>query len=316
MPCRVSTVPSRILGPSPRWKYAGIISKVKDSIFVSEDRAKKFALHAKRDDDVDAGQHGESNHDDADYIRAIVENVGRTSEHAPIIFLKMNDGSDLVLPVFIGEAECTALLQEIRNQRTVRPMTHDLMKNMLELLDYKILRVCVTDMRENTYFAIIFVSSPDGSTVKSIDARPSDAINLALRFQAPIFVNKAVVQSSAYLMQGSDAEGNPKKSSEGSPEVENELFTKVQQQALRRKDPALELRSRLAMAVAEERYDDAVIIQEQIGQKIGNDHIASLLYQMEQAISEERYQDAARIRDELQTFDETEEKVAKIVFDE
>jgi len=171
-------------------------------------------------------------------------------------------------------------------------------------------------MRENTYFAIIFVSSPDGSTVKSIDARPSDAINLALRFQAPIFVNKAVVQSSAYLMQGSDAEGNPKKSSEGSPEVENELFTKVQQQALRRKDPALELRSRLAMAVAEERYDDAVIIQEQIGQKIGNDHIASLLYQMEQAISEERYQDAARIRDELQTFDETEEKVAKIVFDE
>lgn len=80
MPCRVSTVPSRILGPSPRWKYAGIISKVKDAIFVSEDRAKKFALHAKRDDDVDAGQHGESNHDDADYIRAIVEN-GTLSQH-------------------------------------------------------------------------------------------------------------------------------------------------------------------------------------------------------------------------------------------
>jgi bifunctional DNase/RNase len=69
--------------------------------------------------------------------------VGRTAGHAPVIFLKMLDGSDRVLPVFIGEAECAALLKEIRNQPSLRPMTHDLMKSSLQAVGVTVTRVQV-----------------------------------------------------------------------------------------------------------------------------------------------------------------------------
>lgn len=262
----------------------------------------------------------EADQDKSEYVRAIVENVGRTSGHAPVIFLKMLDGSDLVLPVFIGEAECSALLKEIRNQQTLRPMTHDLMKNSLELLNFKVAKVTVTDMRDNTFYARIFFANQKDEEVDSIDARPSDAINLAVRFGAPIFVSKHVVKSSAYLMQGgTTAEGGSESGRVPQPAGENtvtdEMFAKIQQQVLRRKDPALELRSRLALAVAEERYDEAAQIQDHIAVVIGSDHVASLLYLMEQAVVDERYDDAAKIRDELQSLDEEEEKRKKIVFE-
>lgn len=248
---------------------------------------------------------------EGDFVRAIVENVGRTSGHAPVVFLKMLDGSDLVLPVFIGEAECSALLKEIKQQTTFRPMTHDLMKNTLELLGYKVTHVNVTDLRDNTFYArICYVSTQDGEEkTVDIDARPSDAINLAVRFQAPIYVSKHVISSSAYLASGGET-------SKEESDVDEEWLRKVAAQAARRRDPTLELRSRLAVAVSEERYDDAVRIRDQIGQIIGSHSTASLLYDLEQAVAEERFNDAAKIRDELSTIDESAEREAKIVFDE
>jgi bifunctional DNase/RNase len=257
----------------------------------------------------------------ADYVRAIVENVGRTSGHAPVIFLKMIDGSDLVLPVFIGEAECSALLKEIRNQQTLRPMTHDLMKNSLELLKFRVSKVQVTDMRDNTFYARVFFQNEKGEDVDSIDARPSDAINLAVRFGSPIYVSKDVVKSSAYLMQAGQepgaalAAGNTVAAASQEGE-EDSMVSKIQQQVLRRKDPALELRSRLALAIAEEQYDEAAQIQDQIAAAIGSDKIASLLNRMEQAVADERYAEAARLRDELQALDEEEERLSNVVFGE
>jgi len=283
-------------------------------------RSRVVTLAKKKDDSP------KTEKDSTDYVRAIVENVGRTSGHAPVIFLKMLDGTDLVLPVFIGEAECSALLKEIRNQQTMRPMTHDLMKNSLELLNFKVSKVQVTDMRDNTFYARVFFCNDKMEEVDSIDARPSDAINLAVRFGAPIYVSKHVVKSSAYLMQAGQAAGDPPLPSPGGvPQLpseskgqqgEEQLFSKIQQQVLRRKDPALELRYRLALAVAEERYDEAALIQEQIAAVIGSDKIASLLNRMEQAVAEERYAEAAQLRDELQALDEKEERMAKLVFGE
>jgi len=247
---------------------------------------------------------------EGDHIRAIVENVGRTSGHAPVIFLKMLDGSDLVLPVFIGEAECAALLKEIKHQQTIRPMTHDLMKSTVELLGYKVTHVIVTDMRDNTFYArVCYVSTGDGEKKElDIDARPSDAINLAVRFQAPIYVSKHVISSSAYLAAGAK-DTNPKEKAEN-----DEWFRKVQAQVARRRDPALELRSRLALAVAEERYDDAAKIRDQIGVAIGSDKTASLLYDLEQAVAEERFHDAASIHEQLNTLDEHADSKAKLIF--
>jgi bifunctional DNase/RNase len=111
----------------------------------------------------------------------------------PIIILR-DDAGERVLPIWVGIFEANAIALQIENVSTPRPMTHDLLRNVIEDLDGRVQRVVVTELKDNTFFALIHLDVR-GEVVK-IDARPSDAIALALRTQAPIFVDDAVIDGA------------------------------------------------------------------------------------------------------------------------
>jgi uncharacterized protein len=97
------------------------------------------------------------------------------------------------LPIWIGVPEATAIFVQLNDQALPRPMTHDLLKNIIETLGAKVSRILVNDISQNTFFARVFLERPEAGEKYEIDARPSDAIALALRARAPIFVAEKVV---------------------------------------------------------------------------------------------------------------------------
>jgi bifunctional DNase/RNase len=111
----------------------------------------------------------------------------------PIIILRDSDGQRM-LPIWVGVFEANAIALQLESVQTPRPMTHDLMKNLLEELGGAIERVVVCDLRENTFYATIHLRTSQRTI--SIDARPSDAIALALRTQSPILVEEAVIDGA------------------------------------------------------------------------------------------------------------------------
>jgi len=113
--------------------------------------------------------------------------------NTPIVILKDLQGRT-ALPIWIGILEASAIATELGEIRPPRPMTHDLLKNILENLNVKVVKIEVTDLRDNTFFAAIYLSLSNKSYC--IDARPSDAIALALRTNSPIYVNEKVVEES------------------------------------------------------------------------------------------------------------------------
>jgi bifunctional DNase/RNase len=119
----------------------------------------------------------------------------------PIVILK-DVGGDAVLPIWVGIYEANAIALEIEKVTTPRPMTHDLLKNLLTGLDASVRKVVVNELRDDTFFAIIWVER-DGQIV-SIDSRPSDALALALRVDCPIFVEDEVLKTSRMASAVSD----------------------------------------------------------------------------------------------------------------
>jgi bifunctional DNase/RNase len=111
----------------------------------------------------------------------------------PIVLLK-DVGGETVLPIWVGVYEANAIALEIEKVTTPRPMTHDLIKNVLTGLDALIHKVVVTELKDDTFFAVIWVER-EGQVV-SIDSRPSDALALALRMDCPIFVDDQVLKNS------------------------------------------------------------------------------------------------------------------------
>jgi bifunctional DNase/RNase len=111
----------------------------------------------------------------------------------PIVILRDKDGSR-VLPIWVGVAEANAIALQIENVATPRPMTHDLLRNVIYDLQAGIDKVVVCDLKENTFYALIYLSV-NGEAV-AVDARPSDAIALALRAKAPIFVEDRVIDEA------------------------------------------------------------------------------------------------------------------------
>jgi bifunctional DNase/RNase len=108
----------------------------------------------------------------------------------PIVILR-DKGGQRVLPIWVGIFEANAIALQIENIETPRPMTHDLLRNVIEDLKASVRKVVVCDLQENTFYALIYLEV-NGATV-AIDARPSDAIALALRSRAPIFVEDTVI---------------------------------------------------------------------------------------------------------------------------
>ncbi len=123
--------------------------------------------------------------------------------NSPIVILKEIDG-DKILPIWIGIMEATAIASELENINFSRPMTHDLLKNIMDTLDVKITKVEVCDLRDNTYYALIYLLTNDGKEY-AIDARPSDALAISLRVNAPIFVRDEVLKKSARLTEDPDS---------------------------------------------------------------------------------------------------------------
>jgi len=160
-----------------------------------------------------------------------------TSNNRFVVILK-DDIYKRWLPIVVGPAEAQAIALQLESVHPPRPMTHDLMKSLIESLKAHVARVIVSDLKENTYFAVIDVKM-NGNQNK-IDARPSDAIALALRTSAPIFVEEDVMQKAA---------------------ISEELLKNEPVDAA---EDLQNLNRDLMKAVEEERYEDAARIRDEI----------------------------------------------------
>ncbi len=118
-----------------------------------------------------------------------------TRTGSPIVVLHDLDNRK-ALPIWIGSAEASAIIRKIENLKVQRPMTHDLIIDVVEKTGYEIDRIEISDVDDDTYFATIFLVN-DNDEVKEIDARPSDAIAVAIRVNAPIFVAPSVLAEGA-----------------------------------------------------------------------------------------------------------------------
>jgi len=117
----------------------------------------------------------------------------------PIVVLK-DVSSDTVMPIWVGIFEANAIAIEIEKMAAPRPMTHDLTRNLIHHMNAYLERVVITELRDDTFFALLWVRQ-DGDLM-TIDARPSDAIALALRADCPIYVSEQVMQSAKLNMSG------------------------------------------------------------------------------------------------------------------
>lgn len=162
-----------------------------------------------------------------------------------------------VLPIFIGPFEASGILMKLRNQPFVRPITYDLFKNTLEAIGARVKKVVVNDLREETFYAILYIETDDGRELE-IDSRPSDAIAMALRFEAPIYVEEHVME-----LAGVPAEEILNRlMQESVTEVEEYTESSEETEDLKRKLEDLE--EELRKAIEEERFEDAAMIRDEI----------------------------------------------------
>ena len=124
-----------------------------------------------------------------------------SSTNTPIVILKDGPGA-VVLPIWVGIYEANAIALEIEKVQTPRPMTHDLIRNLVVGMNASLSKVVVNELRDDTFYALIWLEK-DGETW-AIDARPSDALALALRMDCPIFVEDEVLKSSKVAAAAAD----------------------------------------------------------------------------------------------------------------
>jgi len=121
------------------------------------------------------------------------------STNMPIVVLK-DVGSDTVMPIWVGIFEANAIAIEIEKVSAARPMTHDLARNLMRHMNGELDKIVITELRDDTFFAVLWIRQ--GDELITLDARPSDAIALALRSDCPIFVSEQVMQSAKLNMAG------------------------------------------------------------------------------------------------------------------
>ena len=117
---------------------------------------------------------------------------------APVVLLREQDAPHRVLPIFIGGPEAAAIALALSSQTPPRPLTHDLLVSLVQLLDAQVERVEVTLLRDGVYFAELALSGPGGA--QRLDSRPSDAIAVAVRVRAPLFVAEAVLEEAGAVV--------------------------------------------------------------------------------------------------------------------
>ena len=128
-------------------------------------------------------------------VRVKIERVTLDTATSRFVVILKDEKLNRWLPIVVGSTEAQAIALQLENISPPRPLTHDLIKNLLDTIKVQVSRVVVNDLRENTYFALIGLQT-NGET-KKIDARPSDGIALALRMKAPIYVDEEVMKKAA-----------------------------------------------------------------------------------------------------------------------
>ena len=137
----------------------------------------------------------------------------------PIIILK-DEEDKRSLPIWVGIFEANAIALELEKIATPRPMTHDLIKSILETVEARVMKVVVTDLKENTFYAVLHLQL--GETEYTVDSRPSDAIALALRVAAPIYVDEDVVRK-AKTLEVATKEAEPAKAADDPDQIKEWL---------------------------------------------------------------------------------------------
>jgi uncharacterized protein len=178
-------------------------------------------------------------------IRVQISNVA-VMEKRFMIFLKSEE-DERVLPIFIDEQQAQSIIVKINHVEIPRPLTHDLFKTVLETLEYRVVRTEISDVREETFYSRLFIEGHGNSL--QFDARPSDAICLALRFDAPIFVDEKVMDKAGMII---------------SKESIQEASEEYQQIQVVPESPAESLKDKLEKAIKEERYEDAARLRDEL----------------------------------------------------
>lgn len=205
----------------------------------------------------------------SDFLEATLDSISVTNVGF-ILFLK-SDGEEekgRVLPIFIGANEAQSIAQALGDEPPARPLTHDLLKAVLESVDAVVTRVEITDLREGTFYGKVRVLRSDVEE-SEFDARPSDAIALAVRFQAPILVARKVFEEAAVpVTEKTEAdeavEGDGKgdaEASSGEASREEAPEPAPERKAL---SPIDALKAALDVAVRAERYEEAARLRDEL----------------------------------------------------
>ena len=195
----------------------------------------------------------------------------------PQVVLKEADG-DAYLHIVIGRFEATAISMAHGKQQPARPISYDLAHQILVGVDARVAKVEITDLHESTYYAEVHVVDDEGKT-HVLDARPSDAIALALRFSAPIYAATEILQEAGHAPPGNEEQ------LKGETPIEPDLTI----------DP-----EPMAESIAATQDELSIVTTPAV------DHLEQLKKRMRQAIAEEVYEEAARLRDEISRLEEEE----------
>lgn len=251
--------------------------------------------------DFRSGGHGAGPQDFnlGDFVTASVDGVRKTDRNGHVVFLRLEEGLPFanVLPVFIGDFECAALINQIQNLKPARPMTHDLASAMLLQMGCRVTKVSVTELVGSTYHARVYWTAPAASSLAAkeqsgelnIDARPSDAINFAVRFGAPIYVARAVAAKMSH----------PAAEIAIRTETITDIDRTCREDVANTKDPTIGLQLELQLAISRERYSEAARLRAEIDKMLTGDRMLSLVVAIETALEDKRFEEAQRLRDQL-----------------
>lgn len=175
----------------------------------------------------------------------------------PQVVLKEIDGN-AYLPIIIGRFEAAAISMAQNDQKPARPISYDLARQILLGMDAKVVRVDITDLHESTYYAEVHLSDGEGQE-HILDARPSDAIALALRFSAPIFASPKILEEAGFSREPEQRAETPTDSN--STGIEREELAAIDQNP---GDELEQLKRRMQQAIAEEVYEEAARLRDEI----------------------------------------------------
>lgn len=188
-------------------------------------------------------------------IRVDVVNVFLTEKDGEFVVLLKGEGDPRTLPVSIGKLEAQSIAMELYHVSFPRPLTHDLFKKTLEQLGSKVTKIVICDLVDRTFYARLFLET--GGKSVEIDSRPSDAIAMALRFAAPVFVEDKVMDESGVIFPS-------EKKHDGMFKGQSRTGRTGRKKEEREVPPIEALKARLEEAVRKERYEEAAKLRDEI----------------------------------------------------